>query len=375
MNPKYQIFLLSFLFLNNSCIKQFIPSVNEISELLVVQGLITDQLETYKIKLSKSLPLDEITSAKPAIGYNVVISDDQGNSYTLNESVPGTYISDSTKFKGIIGRFYTFHLGLAHSNSFSYESAPVEMKPVPPIDSIYYKKIVVKESTDDWFGVDACQIYLDTHDPENNCKYFRWDFNETWVLRLLFPVPNMTCWVSDKSHSIDVKSSAEIQKVKIVRHPVTYISNNSDRLKRKYSILVNQYSLNQEEYAFWEKVKTYTDKVGGFYDIIPASIPGNISAKYNSNVKVLGYFSVSAKSSKRIFIEDNFAGIIDRYNNCISDTLVGNYDPPELNITKWTLIDDSIPSPRVRVLTSIYGCYDCRVRGTSIKPVFWIDDK
>ncbi len=375
MKSKYQILFFPFILLNTSCIKQFIPSVNEINELLVVQGLITNQKETNKILLSRSLPLGEISSAQPVSGYNVQISDDQGNTYSLKESAPGTYITDSTQFIGVIGRLYTLHIGVTENSFFSYESAPMEMKPVPPIDTIYYEKIVVKESHENWFGVDACQIYLDTHDPENTCRYFRWDFAETWVHRLLFPVPYMTCWVSDRSRSIDIKSSAEIEKVKIIRHPVTYISNISDRLKRKYSILVNQYSLNDDEYTYWEKVKTYTDRVGGFYDIIPASIPGNISAKFNSSVKVLGYFSVSAKSSKRIFIQDNFAGIIDRYTNCISDTIIGDYDPPELNITKWTLIDNSIPTPRVRVLTSIYGCYDCRVRGTNIKPDFWTDDK
>jgi hypothetical protein len=252
----------------------------------------------------------------------------------------------------------------------------MEMHKVPPIDSIYYEKSVVKEDFAGWYGVDACQIYLDSHDPDNSCKFYRWDYSETWVHRLLFPVPNMICWISANSESINIKSTAAFDEVRITRNPVTYITNYTDRLKWEYSILVNQYSLNEDEYIYWEKVQNFSDQVGGLYDIIPASIPSNIRSINDPNEKVLGYFSVSAKASKRIFIKDTFAGIIDRYNKCATDTIYGDYDPPELNVSLWTLIDNPASFyPRTRVLTDNYGCYDCTTRGTNKKPDYWIDIK
>jgi hypothetical protein len=45
--------------------------------------------------------------------------------------------------------------------------------------------------------------------------------------------------------------------------------------------------------------------------MIPSSIPSNISCIDDPNEKVLGYFSVSARSSKKIFIKDIFSGLID----------------------------------------------------------------
>jgi hypothetical protein len=90
----------------------------------------------------------------------------------------------------------------------------------------------------------------------------------------------------------------------------------------------------------------------------------------------LGYFSVSASSFKRIYIQDNFSGIVDQYPNCIADTIYGDYDPPELYISEWTLIDHPAGrGPRERVLTYKRGCADCTTRGTNIKPDFWKDDK
>ena len=377
MIKKHYIKYLLILLLLNSCIAQFVPQIEEEKELLVVQGLITDQNETDTIKLSKSLPLGEVSAAKPVSGGYVTISDNLGNEVSLAESVPGTYLTPPS-FCGVIGRSYTLHTRTnTGSGNFNYESYPTEMVPVPPIDSLYYEKIVIEKPEGFFKGVDACQIKLDTYDPQNKCKFYRWDFSETWEFRLLFDVPNQKCWINDKSHSINIKSTAAFDEARIKSYPVTYITNVTDRLKTEYSILVNQYSLNEDEYIYWEKIQNIAVQVGGLYDIIPASVPSNINCVENPAEKVLGYFSVSAKSSKRLFITDNFNGIIDRYNKCITDT-VGSPDFPGVNITAWILfahICGGPPCVPFYEITTNHGCADCTLRGTKVKPDFWTDDK
>jgi len=377
MIKKHYIKYLLILLLLNSCIAQFVPQIEEEKELLVVQGLITDQNETDTIKLSRSLPLGEVSAAKPVSGGYVTISDNLGNEVSLAESVPGTYLTPPS-FCGVIGRSYTLHIRTnTGSGNFNYESYPTEMVPVPPIDSLYYEKIVIEKPEGFFKGVDACQIKLDTYDPQNKCKFYRWDFSETWEFRLLFDVPNQKCWINDKSHSINIKSTAAFDEARIKSYPVNYITNVTDRLKTEYSILVNQYSLNEDEYIYWEKIQNIAVQVGGLYDIIPASVPSNINCVENPAEKVLGYFSVSAKSSKRLFITDNFNGIIDRYNKCITDT-VGSPDFPGVNITAWILfahICGGPPCVPFYEITTNHGCADCTLRGTKVKPDFWTDDK
>ena len=188
LHIELKAYALIFLFLLSavSCITQFVPVIEEEKELLVVQGLITDQHATDTIKLSKSLPLGERSAARPVSGYSVSISDNSGYLVHLNEISPGTYITPSS-FSGVIGHVYTLHItSNSTPDKFTYESYPVEMKPVPPIDSIYYEKTTIVPSDGFYKGVDGCQIYLDTHDPANSCRYYRWDYTETWVFRLLF---------------------------------------------------------------------------------------------------------------------------------------------------------------------------------------------
>ena len=376
MKLDFVVISVSLLILLGGCVKQFIPVTNEKKHLLVVEGLITDQNETYKVKLSRSRPVGIKYEVDPVTGAQVTVSDDLGNYYFFHGGNGGIYLSDSSIFKGEPGRKYLLHIrapdsvGIFYSD---YESAIVEMKPVPPIDSLYYKKITVRDSPVLSDKIDNCQIYLNTHDDSGNCKYFRWDFDETWEFHLHWDLPNYTCWITRKSGNIMVKNTTSLATDYINGYPLNYIAETSDRLQVKYSILVNQYSLSPEEYNYWEKLKSMSDEVGGLYDIIPANVPGNISCITHPEEQVLGYFSVSAKASRRIFIKDYFAGQVDVYSACLSQIVTNPGIIPGVGFYVWILYRNDFAVPPYVYLTSDKGCADCTVRGTKIKPIFWED--
>jgi hypothetical protein len=362
--------LILFLLLTSSCVTKFIPKTSEDKEILVVEGLITDKPGANIVKVSKSLPLGTKSTAKPVNGCIVTISDDLGNNFNLNESVAGTYQTDSLQFRGVTGRFYTLHISINTAfNNLNYESYPMEMKPVPQIDSIYYEKLTFKFGND---GVtpsqEGCQVFLNTHDPANQCKFFRWEYKETWEVHLPYTVPNNICWISNSSDVINIKNTSSLQESKVERYPINLISNITDRLRVKYSILVNQYSLNEDEYYYWEKLQNISQQVGGLYDIIPSIVASNVYCLTDPNEKVLGYFSVSANSSRRIFIHDHFAGVLSEYTDeaCIADTAYAGQIVPA---SAWVIFTSMIPPYMVYTYTK--GCADCTVRGTKTEPDFW----
>lgn len=378
MNTNNKVILASLLLLLNGCITQFVPKTNEDKELLVVEGLITDQPGANTIKLSKSLPLGTGNIPNPAGGCVVTISDDIGNIFSLTETIAGTYTTDPSKFQGEIGRFYTLHIRTNFANTnLNYESYAMEMKHVPSIDSLYYEKVILEERS----GIntqEGCQVYLNTYDPSNQCKFYRWEYSETWEFHIPYiAVPNRICWLSNNSNVINIKNTSALNEARIDQYPLNFISNITDRLLIKYSILVNQYSLNEVEFQYWEKLQNISAKVGGLYDIIPSSVPSNVYNLDDPNEKVLGYFSVSACSSKRIFIKDHFAGVVSPYTNeaCLRDTIFGDEPIPNLDIYNWILIIHSVPPPPYKVITDNRFCADCTVRGTLTEPDFWNDDK
>jgi hypothetical protein len=367
------------MLLLNSCITQFIPQTNETQEFLVVEGLITDQPEPYTIKLSSTLPLGTRNMANPVTGYNVFITDDLGNTYQFKETDTGTYVSDPAIFKGMIGRFYALHINANTSaNNHKYESYPMEMKPVPPIDSVYYEKVEIPGDYQSLWPKrpEGCQIYLSTDDPTGQCRYYRWEYTETWEFRLPYSVPNSTCWVTSYSDKINIKSTESLAEARILKYPLDFISNLTDRLKVKYSMLINQYSINEDEYSYWEKLQNVSEQVGGLYDMIPSAIASNVYCIDKPDEKVLGYFSVSASTSRRFFIKDHFNGQANLYtdDDCIADTIWFGAYIPNLNSTVWIIIDRLIPDG-YQVITYTHGCADCTARGTNQKPSFWKDDK
>ena len=180
-----QILFVTFILLITSCVSQFIPKTTEDRDLLVVEGLITDQPGPYTIKLSRPFHLGINNVARPLVGCDVKVSDDQGQSFSFIETAPGTYFSDSATFQGVIGRFYTLHISTTSVNdNRNYESVPVELKPVPPIDSIYYEKQTLAMGEGNDPSAEGCKIFLNTHDPDNKCKFYRWEYTETWEFRL-----------------------------------------------------------------------------------------------------------------------------------------------------------------------------------------------
>ncbi len=341
--------------------------------MLIVEGLITDLCESYKIRLSRSQPLGPEYQRDPVSGAQVTVMDDLGNNYSFREKYPGVYISDSSVFRGKTGRKYTLHIKAQDSLGLYsyYESMPSEMKAVPPIDSLYYEKVTVREADITSAGIDNCQIFLNTHDDSGNCKYFRWDFTETWEFNLHYESPNFTCWLSKTSDNILVKNTTGLARNNISGYPLLYIPETSDRLEVKYSLLANQYSLSEDEFSYWEKLKRYTEDVGGLYDIIPSIVPSNIICLTHPEEQVLGYFSVSAKVSKRIFIKDYFAGQINMYKSCASEKITNPGFIGGIGIWVWILERNDFASPPYVILTSDKGCVDCRVRGSDIRPAFW----
>jgi hypothetical protein len=107
--------------------------------------------------------------------------------------------------------------------------------------------------------------------------------------------------------------------------------------------------------------------------MIPAAIPSNVYCIDDPDQKVLGYFSVSGCSSKRIFISDRFAGVFTPYTDkvCIADTVLGMGPIRYENTSAWVIIVHPLPPPGYRVITHSKLCYDCTLRGTKIKPDFW----
>lgn len=338
------------------------PEIKGDKSMLVVEGLLTDQPVTNRIRLYNTVPLKDKIQFIPVKGATVNIKDDLANNWMLTEQTDGVYCTDSLTFRGIPGRQYEL---IIRTFEDTYMSPPVEMKPVPPIDSVYYEKVLLKH---DFFGnsIEGCNIYLDTHDPSNETRYFRWDYTETWEMK--FPwenvdvVENGHCWITDISRKILIKSTSLLAESNVSEFLLHDIGTEHDnRLMLRYSILVNQYSISEEEYYYWDKLKRVYEDAGSLYDLIPVNITGNIKSSSDPEKLVFGNFSVSAVTSSRIYIDEYFKGP-NFYWDCIDQFVTGP------GPGTW-----QVEFMGYRLYTTHIECIDCTYWGTTERPDFWTD--
>lgn len=369
MTNTYKILrFLCFVTLFAGCTIEFIPEIDENKELLVVEGMITDQFRTNTVSLSKSLPLGKPLIRKPVRSAVVTITDEKGVVTTLKEIRTGVYATDSTKFRGRVGGKYALNIKIVNA---TYTTGFIEMKPVPPITDLNYEKVTFTDPQNPDLVGEGARIYLDTYDPKKECLYFRWDYVETYEYRVPYEVVNKVCWVTERSDKIMIRNTSIYNQSRVSDFIVNTIPNSSDKLKERYSILVNQYSMNESEYDFWQRVQNISQNVGSLYDITPMAIPSNIRSTSNSTETVLGYFSVSAVTQKRLFIKDNFLNLPGFFTYCATDTLYGRLPATGMNVSYWVIEDYGNESPPHWVVTTYRECADCTTRGTNVRPDFW----
>ena len=202
-------------------------------------------------------------AALPISGAMVTISDDLGNTTTLEERYPGDYRTDSLLFRGIVGRTYTLHIETTDGDV--YESEPCIMYPVPGIDSLYYGRDQLFSEETGTFN-EGITFYIDTRD-ETAGSYYRWSYDEWWKFTVQEPktydyindstiIPlaeiRSTCYAYNRSNTIDIENTFSGHSGDFIKKPVLFVSSSeSDRLMIQYCVEVRQMSLSAREYEFW----------------------------------------------------------------------------------------------------------------------------
>jgi hypothetical protein len=292
-----------------SCKKPFNPVILSTSNnYLVVEGIINSGSDSTFIKLSRTVKLSGKTSASPELNAIVTVEGDQNTSYPLTETGRGNYSSAGLN----LDNSHKYRLSIKTSNGKQYLSDYVDVVNSPPIDSVSY-------DAQGALSVPGVNIYVNTHDASNKARYFRWDYQETWIFTSNFLSAYKSngdtvlgrnldndniyeCWLSDTSSNIVLGSSAKLAQNVITNNPIISIASTSEKIGLEYSILVRQYALTAEAFNFYTNLKKNTEQLGSIFDAQPSQISGNIHSVANPLEPVIGYISVGSITSQRIFI-------------------------------------------------------------------------
>ncbi len=341
--------------------------------LLVVEGFL-NKGATTTFHLSRTMNLSDQGSLKPELQAMLSVEGKDNAMAYFVERGNGVYEADLAFLQ--VDKEY--RLRIHTRDGKEYLSDYVAVKNNPPIDSISWRQE----------GNNDVRIYTSTHDPNNNTRYYRWEYDETWEIRSTFvsrwkrgstsfvrrtfPEDDVSiCWKYGASKSILLGSSAQLTSDVIKESPLLRIPRTSDKLEHRYSILVRQYALSKDAYEYFQIMKKNTESLGSIFAPQPSEVRGNIYSVSNPNEQVIGFVTASAVQQKRLFISrQELAGRV-HFPYCEFIHIPDHPDSIKMYMG-YLPIDEEYNQGNRGWSASFPECVDCTTRGGSTtKPSYW----
>jgi hypothetical protein len=340
---------------------------------LVVEGYISAN-GPAEIHLSRTIPLADSVKLTTEALAKVAVQGMDNSSFALAESSKGVYTTTVNLNASQLYRLY-----IKTKDGKEYTSEYVKVKTAPHIDSVSW----VRDTT----GV---KISINTHDPQNNTWYYRWETEETWEFHsryfsmldfsynsdgeingLKYRRPDHQvdttiyyCWHSENSSNILLGSSAKLSQ-DVIHQQLIFIPNGSWQLSVLYSVNVKQYPLSKEEYEYLQKMKNNSEATGSIFDKQPSELKGNIHCITKPDEPVIGFIGIANRYEQRMWIKNSDVPNWNYRQSCEFMEIAvdsAKYYP------QFTPLGYSGPDH----YTGGEGiCVLCTLRGFNTKPSFW----
>jgi hypothetical protein len=380
MQTNASIYIFCFLLLLLAqCRKPYEPAVLVKGDnYLVVDGFInTGTGGVTTIMLSRTKNLTDTVVSIPERNASVSVQSSAGTNYPLLENGDGIYnsaplqLSANGQYKVIV----------TTSVNKRYESDLVSARQTPAIDSVTWQQ-----------NETGVGLFVNSHDPAGNTRFYRWQYIQTWEYRSQLETPwgiangvvyvrspaqqVHVCYTTTRSTNVMIGTTAALSADVVSNAPLGTIPANDSTLKYRASFLVQQYALTAPAYFYWQIIQKNSQQLGTLFDLQPSQLEGNIHAVSNPNEPVVGFMSAGTVSEKRIFINNNnlqnwqpapgsyFCQETAVPQNPVNFLLVNNLPDDSYAPYYYISFGPLIVAKRF--------CLDCTLSGGSnVKPSFW----
>ncbi|HJX70376.1 MAG TPA: DUF4249 domain-containing protein [Bacteroidales bacterium] len=373
-----------------ACIEPFTPDIAEYQDLMVINGSITDQAGYHNVDVSCTSSFNDPVP-RPERNCNVRAYDDKGNIFQYDEVSPGIYRCWIDKQYLI--PYTRYRVEVITSDGILYQSDWDVMLPCADIEKVYYEVSEEAPSNPLLSPFPGLQFFINTTEMPDRVSNYRWELRETWEYHSTYGQGDyydgeihyvesdnyadslVYCWRSGPVKEIFTMSTRSFASNKITRGFLNFVSNQTDRLSVKYSLLVKQYSLSDSAFEYWSRMQRLIQESGGLYETQPIRITGNIRNPNDPDETVLGFFWASAEKKTRIFYQRGFEFPVveppcQRYY-LTEDALMEYLQQFDEESYPIFLINTTM-TPEGPWDAADQTCFDCTKRGgTLIKPDFW----
>ncbi|MCF8232511.1 MAG: DUF4249 domain-containing protein [Bacteroidales bacterium] len=369
------------LLLNSGCREEFMPDVEGYDDILIVDGMVTNEPGPYTIKLSRSAKLNK-PDYHPLPGCEVTIYENTGESEKLEEVEPGVYKTSEDGLRAETGNSYK--LSVVTPDGSEFESDFIEMKQKVGVENIN-AELEFHESNEYPRPMGGYQFFL-TSEPAGTDVNLLWKLSETYEFTSDFKIQYIyrghgiesftnsdtlyRCWKTQDVDEFFVATTKPLQGTQIKKEPLHFVNSETKRLQVRYSLQVKQYNISERAYEFWTEIR---DQIAGddfLFSSQPYQIRGNVRNVDDAEEPVMGFFTVGAVTKERIFV-NRPPEVEFFFNECVPNTDLRAlaYMGPNQFPVYLTDTEDGM------AYASDF-CFDCTMRGGKLaKPDFWVDEK
>jgi hypothetical protein len=262
----YTFMSLGILLSFSSCEKVIDVKLNTSASQVVIEGMITDQLGVQTITLSESVPYTNTNTYPAVTGAQVLVTDDNNQSWTFIETKPGTYTFNSLKAEA--GRKYTMRV-VANNTTYNASST---MPSKVVLDSLTTKVIT--------FGGDDVKV-VEAHyqDPADQVNKYRMILKVNGVqIRAVFA------------------ENDRLTNGNNVTSTLFYDDDANEELKTGDVAEVELQCIDKDVFTYWFTLSQQAQNGPGS-GAAPGNPPSNISNG------ALGYFSANTTEKKTLTIK------------------------------------------------------------------------
>ena len=373
------ILLLGLLL--GSCVTPYEPELDESQEMLVISGMITDHSGLHELTISRSSSyrLPEFQGLEQCV---VTVTNQDGDMIVYTDAGEGIYEADVPDDFLDVGDAASLYVMTPDQRE--YQSSYDTIRACPELDSIYWE-LGTLETPDPEFNRPGIQFYLDMTGEDTDSRNVIWRVQETWEYWASLIGTHImygwgyseefrsnvlyNCWKSYPLDQIYTGSTRNLSKNELLRVPLNFVSNETDRLSVTYSLTVQQQSLSVESYDYWQRMNDQAAESGGMYEKQPASVQGNIYNMNNPDDVVLGCFYASQVKEQRIFVKNN--NLFDftiPHISCEYESTSTLWRNPDVKFPVYIYV----PGPFQPTFWGPEECFDCRLQGgDTIRPLIW----
>lgn len=322
------LFLFLILWGLNACIDPYDANFGQSSKVLVVEGLLTNDIQNPDtIKIQYSYDVNEYVYKKPIAGTQASIVSSTGEETKLvSVGTEGGFLPPAT-FRINAAEKYTLKFSLGDGNN--YESSPQQMLATPAIDKVYdIFNPTSKISNDGKFVSSNNEVFVDFQDKAGEKNYYMWrythyerlDYCITCDPNTLFKAPFQSCVKNQFSYQrnpaydykclggcfaifrstkvnilSDVASDGRLVKGKMVAQIPFYARTGC-------LVRVQQMSISPEIYGLNKLLESNSTTTGSLADTPAAALVGNIKNLTKPEERIVGYFGLADLKTNRYWM-------------------------------------------------------------------------